>query len=107
MRRTTIGAMMAMIAGVPLFIAEAEPADKEYPTGVAFASCKAPKVSAEGPVGKGTYPAVEAVKVWEAKVKVSHGPLHARFNKSAQRDFACRSLGPMVMKCTVTALPCM
>lgn len=107
MRRViVVGATAAVLAAAPLFIAVAGPADKEQPSGTSVANCKDPKASAEGPVGRGTFSPVEAVKLWEAKVKVSHGPLYARFNKSAQRDFACRSLGPMVMKCTVTALPC-
>lgn len=105
-RMVAAGATAVVLAAAPFFIAVAGPADKEHPSGTAFPNCKAPKVSAEGPHGKGTVPAVEAVKLWEAKVKVSHGPLYAHFNKSAQRDFACRSLGPMVSKCTVTALPC-
>ena len=70
-----------------------------------FANCKGPKTSAHGTIGQGASAIVNAVKNWEAKVKVTHGPDYAHFSRGAQRAFVCNG-GIVKTQCTATALPC-
>lgn len=103
-------AFLALLGGLPFFVATAAPAGKETDDKKGPSTpCMWPKISAAGPEAFYGRAVEGAISAWQQQATNSAGPAFGTWSRSARRDMACQKSGHPLRRqfvCTATALPC-